>query len=106
MTSDVNGLRDEVHIRVTGDEETAGRLGEALAAALNGPRTPQTPQLPGRPDNDAPRKDWVEYVVALGADRTYVTGTTRHYSSEAGRHLAEPGLTREQLIPLANRLGG
>lgn len=70
------------------------------------------PATPARPAKSAKVEQWVEYAVALGADRTFVTEETTHtaWRLNAGRpeeyQLTEPALTRAELIELADRLGG
>lgn len=77
------------------------------------------PDLPARPADTAAKAVWVDYVVALGADRTFVSGDTEHFDPAAvpddlddgvlvdpGLTVVEPGLTVPQLRELATRLGG
>ena len=91
MSSDSSGLTDEVSAELNpmGAEPGYG---------------PQPDPIPDRPADGASKDAWVGYVVALGADRTYVTGETEHFERDA--YVIDPGLTRAQLIELADRLGG
>jgi hypothetical protein len=90
--------------------------------------TDQPPRLPKRPADSASKADWVDYVVALGADRDSVTGQSRHYVGDApqwpgeldelpdleaitpgsseGAYAPAPSLTKAELIELADRTGG
>lgn len=56
------------------------------------------PALPARPGDDDSRPAWVDYVVALGADRAFVEGQAPYTEWE---RVDDVGL-RE----LADRLGG
>jgi hypothetical protein len=89
-TSD-SGLADEVMVELNppGPEPDYG---------------PQPAAIPDRPADGASKDAWIEYVVALGADRTFVTSDTEHFAGEG--YKTEPGLSRPQLIQLADRLGG
>jgi hypothetical protein len=62
------------------------------------------PAIPERPADGASKDVWIDYVVELGADRGFVTGDTEHFDRDG--YTVEPGLTRSQLIALADRLGG
>lgn len=100
---------------VDGAEMVLNRGGDVVAG-----EQVETPTLPERPSDGADKARWVDYVVALGADRDAVTGTTSHWSpdgvtviegeygpvEERGGYVDEPGLTRSDLIDLADRLGG
>jgi hypothetical protein len=91
MMPDSSGLSDEVITALnTEPDEATGRPSG----------------IPVRPAGNADRGTWIEYVVALGADRAYVSGSTEHYSSETGQVDTHPGLGRGELIQLADRLGG
>lgn len=83
---------------------------DSVNAALNDDDEPdrgEQPQaIPDRPADGAPKAKWVDYVVALGADRTFVTEDTEHHDAELGEAATEPGLSRDELIELADRLGG
>lgn len=84
-------------------------LRDDLVAELNpaGPEPdygPQPEPIPARPADGAAKDAWVDYVVALGADRTFVTMDTEHFDGTG--YAAEPGLSRAGLIALADRLGG
>ncbi len=88
MSNDSAGLTDEVQVR------------------LNGVLTGQLQSLPDRPADSAGKDAWVDYVVSLGADRTYVTTTTEHFDERENASVEEPGLTKAELVELADRLGG
>ncbi|MET0426277.1 MAG: hypothetical protein ABW046_20580 [Actinoplanes sp.] len=91
MATNDSGLSDEVQVELnpTGPEPDRGR---------------QPDPIPDRPAEGAGRDKWVHYVVALGADRTYVTAETEHF--DGVEYVAESSLSRPDLIELANRLGG
>lgn len=84
--NDSAGLTDEVHV------------------TLNGVPLGQSQPIPSRPADGASVAAWVDYVVALGADRTFVTADTEHFDGNE-RVVAAP-LRRGDLIELADRLGG
>lgn len=89
--NDGAGLTDEVYVELN----------------QNGPEPdygPQPDPIPARPDDDADLEVWVDYVVALGADRDFVTEDTQHFKDE--RYATAPAFSRERLIALADRLGG
>ena len=93
MVKDSSGLTDEFKIElnpVEGAEEE---------------RSPQLPSLPDRPADDAKREVWVSYVLALGADATFVNEETTHFKDGIGP-LSSPKLTVQQLKALAEHLGG
>ena len=114
MTTDESGITDEVQVSLNGPQVSA----------------PPAPAVPERPADNAPKAKWVDYVVALGADRS-VAEDLRYYDPHGGVRLKvedfvggyddEPAeavqvdvggyttrkaLTRAQLIELADRLGG
>lgn len=99
-------------VRIGVDLATGGSVDIDDLAAL---ATPQPPSL-RRPAVSASRAKWVDYVVGLGADRDRVGGRTKHYGVvphssgvpgllEQG-YAALPALTKDELIDLADRLGG
>jgi len=92
VRADDSGLTDEViaELNPTGPEPDYG---------------PQRDPIPARPADDDGEQDWVEYVVALGADRTFVTETTIH-RVDALDAVESPAFERAELIELADRLGG
>jgi hypothetical protein len=71
-------------------------------------QTEQPPAIPDRPADGAAKAKWVDYCVALGADRTFLTEDTEHGGggADGNERITEPALTRDQLIELATRLGG
>lgn len=91
MSTDSGGLRDEVIVELNPGPEP--------------PTTDQPPPIPDRPEDSADESEWVDYVVALGAGRD-VAGDSRHWDATAGEYVTVPGLTRDELIALADRLGG
>jgi hypothetical protein len=116
MPVENSGLSDEVSVELNPAE-----VSSAPAA---------TPPLPSRPADSAPKSAWVDYVVALGADRG-VAEDTRHYDPrgterleledfvggydgepaeavrvDVGGYATRKALTRVELIELADRLGG
>lgn len=84
------------------------RITDEVAAEINpadGPDYgPQAEPVPGRPADRSPKEEWVDYVVALGASREMVTADTKHF--DGAEYATEGGLTKPQLIDLADRLGG
>ncbi len=90
------GLRDAILAELNAEPTRAEQLGMRFGR----------PRIPDRPDDDADRDAWVSYVVALGADRTFVTETTAHFDEEAKQAIPVPPLTVQQLVELAGRLGG
>lgn len=90
MSTNDSGLRDQVVVE--------------LNPADPEPARDQPDPIPARPATGDSKSAWVDYVVALGADRTFVTADTEHFGGiDYG---IEPGFTRQQLIDLADRLGG
>lgn len=84
-------------------------LSDEVSAELNptGPGPdygPQADSIPARPTDGASKEKWVDYAVALGADRTFLTEDTTH-AADTGP-VTKPALTRAELIKLADRLGG
>jgi hypothetical protein len=69
-------------------------------------RTEQPAGLPARPADGAAKTKWVDYVVALGADRAHVLGETAHHNADTGRPEQSRALGRDELIELAGGLGG
>lgn len=63
------------------------------------------PEIPKRPSDTAAAADWVEYCVALGADKHYLTETTQHTVDSDSFEEHTP-LTRAELKELATNLGG
>lgn len=102
MSSDSSGLRDEVHAALDNPDDDPGF--EVFEAARG--NTDQAEPVPGRPADGAPKWKWVDYCVALGADRTFISENTEHYDDEHGGMVTESALARDDLIDLADRLGG
>lgn len=94
MATDESGLTDEFQIMlnpVDGDEE---------------PSPPQLPAIPERPAESASKAEWVTYLVALGADETFLTERTEHWDTERGRRGEIPSLNKDVLVKLADHLEG
>jgi hypothetical protein len=92
--TDESGLTDEFKIElnpVDGDEE---------------PRSPQLPAIPERPAEKASIADWVSYLIALGADETFLTQRTEHWDTVNNRRGEIPALDKATLIKLADHLEG
>lgn len=92
MRADSSGLTDEVfaELNPTGPEPDYG---------------PQPDPIPNRPADSADVDEWVDYVVALGGDRTFLAETTVHHDGPDAAFSARP-LKRTELIEMADRLGG
>lgn len=99
MANENSGLSDDVQASTFGDADPAAS--EAARQA-----TDQPDPIPDRPADGATKAKWVDYCVALGADRTFLISDTEHFDAEAGEPVTEPALTRDDLIDLADRLGG
>jgi hypothetical protein len=101
---DAAGLTDEVHVTlIRGDADDAAAF---LDAGDDGPAAQNEPPLPTRPPRNAGSTVWLRYVAALGADPGLVGGAGRHWDAAVGGYVTHPALTRDQLIDLADRLGG
>ena len=79
---------------------------DSITIELNGADPDALPALPDRPSTKAPREEWVAYDVALGADEFYLENDTEHYDSGIEATVTKTALTQEELIELADRLGG
>ena len=95
--SDTGGLTDDVDADVnpTGGDTPAGEL----------------PSVPARPSDGAPKAAWIDYAVALGADREALTGEREHWDeqggdSENGGYVPGRALTRNEIRDVADSLGG
>lgn len=80
------------------------------------------PSIKDRPADSAGKAAWVDYAVSLGADRNYLENDTEHIGSESELQIVEvdgepvsvyvpvtdthPGLTKPELVELADRLEG
>jgi hypothetical protein len=93
VSTDGSGIRDTAQAELNPPDDP-------------GPAEEQPAALPDRPTDGAKKDKWVDYVVALGADRRAVTGNTEHWDDELGGHVATEALSREDLINLADALGG
>lgn len=84
------GLRDDVsaELNPTGDPDDS----------------PQPECISDRPGANAATETWVDYAVSLGASREFLTTDTKHFDGEG--YVTEPPLSREDLVKLADRLGG
>lgn len=92
MSSDGMGLSDEV-------------IRELNPGGPEPDRGPQPAPIGDRPADSASTDAWVEYLVALGVDRTYLTTDTTHQNGQDKADRVPP-LRRADLIELADRLGG
>lgn len=68
-------------------------------------------RLPERPAQSADKAEWVDYCVALGADKRDLTKTTKHNvtlpdQAEVLDVYVSPEYTKDELVDLADRLGG
>lgn len=91
-------------------------MSDELAVELSDENGPKQMTVGDRPSASAPKDDWLNYVVALGASREYLTNTTHHYSlgansseeNESGEpgYIEDPVFTKEELMELADRLTG
>jgi hypothetical protein len=122
VTTDESGITDEVKVELNPKDEPAASTEARLAQ--------QEPSLPSRPADSASKSAWVDYVVALGADRS-VAEDLRYYDArgrerlevedfvggyddepaeavqvDVGGYTTRKALTRAELIELADRLGG
>src|SRR5215218_5507023 len=91
---------------------------DEVAVSLNGDNDPDQdhvdlPRIGKRPADSAAKGEWVDYCVALGADRHYLENLTEHYDGtayvdgvEQAVYEQHPALTKEELVDLADRLGG
>jgi hypothetical protein len=93
MSSDGSGIRDTTQVE----------LNPPGAELDNGP---QPEPIPARPADGATKAKWLDYVVRLGADQDWVSGHTAHWDDTQGRYVQSKALSRDELIELANRLGG
>jgi hypothetical protein len=74
----------------------------------------ETNRIPDRPADNAPQATWVDYCVALGAQRGDLENDTTHYVSGTGIDAppdpaptyTSPAYTTPELKDLADRLGG
>jgi hypothetical protein len=98
MATDRNELTDEFEIIRSGDYPEG-------YASENAERV-DLPSIPDRPADSAAKAEWVDYAVALGADRTYIDGDTEHYDENDEAYHTDSGLTVSDLRELADRLGG
>jgi hypothetical protein len=104
MSTDGAGISDDVQAQTFSDADA-----DDMAAAEDAREaTEQPPAIPDRPADGAAKAKWVDYCVALGADRTFLTEDTEHGGggADGNERITEPALTRDQLIELATRLGG
>lgn len=93
MSTDGAGLTDDVQAELN-----------PKATALP---ADQPDRIPDRPADGAAKAKWVDYVVALGASRD-VAVDTEHWEGDPddGHPVTVPALTRDELVELADRLGG
>lgn len=89
MSTDGSGLTDEAHAELNPAEAD-----EPTTAGVN------------RPADSAAKAAWVDHVVSLGVDRDAVTGGSKHWDDEAQDYVPAPTLSKDELVELADRLGG
>lgn len=94
MSTDNNGLEDELDVQLNGDEE------EAYGGI------PAEGTLKERPSDSAPRSKWAEYCISLGADENYINNPTEHWDDSEQEYVIHSKLTQEQLMEYAAGLGG
>jgi hypothetical protein len=87
-------------------EDDGAGLTDEVQVFVNGEPHGVAVPLPDRPGKGVGKDVWVDYVVALGADRAFVTGGNRRFDTESGDLVTDPSLTKDELIALADRLGG
>jgi hypothetical protein len=83
-------------------------LSDEVTTELNPPEQPEPAPAEGpqRPASNASRQGWLDYLVHLGADRAFIEGETEHFDADQNRYVQAPKLSRDELIALADRLGG
>lgn len=83
-------------------------MSDEAIAKLNPPPAEVTDEQPGvnRPADSAAKAAWVDHVVSLGADRDAVTGGSKHWDDEARDYVPAASLSKDELMELADRLGG
>jgi hypothetical protein len=74
------------------------RMTDEVSAELNpaddpGPAEGQPDPIPPRPADGAAKAKWVDYCVALGAERAFLLGETEHYDPDAE-------VTRTRRVPV------
>lgn len=89
MSTSDSGLRDDVEVAF--NDMTEDSYTKRAGAVMQQPEP-----IPDRPADGAPKAKWVDYVVALGADRDFVTGQSEHH---------DPGaeVTRTVRVPVSQR---
>lgn len=111
MNTDDSGMSDEIIVELNPASDPVAEAEAATKAAARA--------LTARPADKDPKSDWVRYCVALGASESYLAAETVHYDpkldaevlargdqpSQAGKY-SVPALTKEELIKLADHLGG
>lgn len=110
MGTDKNQVRDSADVRLedptpVGEGKTFAVDNEVRVVAEDG----SEPPLDGRPAKGAGRDAWVDYCVALGADRHYLENDTVHIvDATPGNEVVEDHapLSVSDLREYADRLGG
>lgn len=89
-------------------EAPVGLTDEVVTTMNPPPRPDPAPHVrPARPADDADDAAWVDYCVALGADREFLTCDTEHWTGDHHGHLVTlPPVTGLDLRALAENLGG
>lgn len=85
----------------------AGPLDDPIEVAAEARGDVYIEPIPSRPSDSADKDKWVEYCVALGAEERYLTEATTHVVDTDAREAVEiRAFTKDEMIDLANRLGG
>lgn len=114
---DLAGLTDEqVDVTMVNEKELKRnpRLAAQIEATANtlALEEVEARRIPKRPKRSANVDAWVEYCVALGASKHDLTKETEHTVSGPGVDstvigtYTSPAYEKQELIDLANRLGG
>lgn len=115
---DDNEIRDDAQIELTGErvEESHDRYmaQQEIMVVQEAERLTEVEarRMPDRPAEGASKPAWVDYCVALGAQREDLEEETSHHVTgrgEApdilGEYVSAP-YTKDELVALADRLGG
>lgn len=81
-------------------------LTDEVQVHLNGVEVTNGATLPKRPAASASKAAWIDYAVALGADRAHITDGGSYIDSETEEVTEQGGLTKDAIVALADRLGG
>lgn len=117
VLSDGGEFSDEVHMDMVDGRELDRNPRFADQMALvnedeDRAREAEANRLPDRPSDSDNKDAWVDYCVALGAQVEALTDYTYHTISGKGTdptvigEYEDPSYTKDELIDLADRLGG